>query len=108
MWNWANKIKGKKNYAKLHMSEISSKNKYFLFLKINFIYIKHEKKNYRWIRIISSKILIFFARKKYTTCSGAHVKWLMYTCQGWSFQLHCGYSWNENCFWFGDCRGGIL
>jgi hypothetical protein len=29
----------------LHILEILSKNKYFLFLKINFIYIKHKKNN---------------------------------------------------------------
>jgi len=37
------------------VAEILSKNKYFIFFKINFIYIK-QKKNYRWIRIVYSKI----------------------------------------------------
>jgi len=31
----------KKYYARLHILDILSKNNYFLFLKINFTYIKH-------------------------------------------------------------------
>ena len=45
----------KKISRKVAFTEILSKNKYFLFLKINFSYIKHNK-NYRWIRIIFSKV----------------------------------------------------
>jgi len=53
---WLNKIKReKKQHAKLHILEILSKNKYLVFFKINSICIK-QKKNHRWIRIISSKI----------------------------------------------------
>jgi hypothetical protein len=34
----------KNYYAMLYVLEMLSKNKYFLFLKIKFIYIKHQKK----------------------------------------------------------------
>jgi hypothetical protein len=40
----------KKNYARPNTSAILFKNKYFLFLKINFICIKHKKIS-KWIRI---------------------------------------------------------
>jgi hypothetical protein len=39
-----NEIKEKKQYhVRLYILEILSKNKYFLFLKIKLIYIKHKK-----------------------------------------------------------------
>jgi len=42
--NSLNKRKEKKYYARLHILEILSENKYFLFLKINFINIKDKNK----------------------------------------------------------------
>ena len=36
---------------RLHIKKLY-KNKYFLFFKIKFIYIKHKNKIYRWIIII--------------------------------------------------------
>jgi hypothetical protein len=42
--NWLNKIKRKKKYyARLHILEILSENKYFFILKINLIYTKDKK-----------------------------------------------------------------
>jgi len=38
-----NKIKDKKYYAGSLILEILFENKYYLFLKINFIYIKHKE-----------------------------------------------------------------
>jgi len=38
------KLKEKQYFARLHLLQILSKNKYFSYFKINFNYIKHKKK----------------------------------------------------------------